>query len=126
MPTAPSKSKEILKAVEKLRPDELTTFVQDVLKLRAQKVAPCLTATETDLLAKINQALPTKTRTRFEQLSKRRRKESLTAAERREFIAITNQGERLAGQRARALADLATVRKVSVDKLMDQLGFKSM
>jgi hypothetical protein len=50
--------------------------------------------------------------------------ETITPAEREEFLQLTDQIEQADAERLRHLIALAQVRQVSVDTLMDQLGIR--
>jgi hypothetical protein len=125
MPTVALKGKELLKAVEKLNPDELKTFIQDVLYLRARKAAPSLSAKETELYQQIYKGLPEEMVKRYSALIKKRKKLSLTKAEHQELLTLSGKAENQDVERLTALIELAQLRKISVEVLMDQLGLKA-
>ena len=101
---------------------DLEKFVENVLKIRARKVAPSLSKKESDLIKKINKALPKKLNRRFEILNQKRVSETLTTVEHEELMEITKKFESLNVIRLKALADLSKIRQVPVRKLMKQLG----
>ncbi|HKI20354.1 MAG TPA: hypothetical protein VKA15_20870 [Isosphaeraceae bacterium] len=112
----------LLKAVKQLSPLELDQFVSEVLSLRAQRVPGRLTAPETELLKRINEGLPDLLQHRYHELISRRQGETLTTDEHDELLRLTDQVERLEGDRLAALADLANERGVSLSALMAELG----
>jgi hypothetical protein len=122
MVAAALKSKDLLKVVDNLDSDELKSFVEGVLDLRARKINRLLSANERRLVLKLGEHLPAETQKRFDDLDKQRRKGTLTAKELREFIQITEKAERLAARRAAALASLAKLTKIPVDELMAVFG----
>jgi hypothetical protein len=52
-------TEQLLNAIAQMPSTELEVFVEQVLKLRAQRQAPSLSSTESELLLKINQGIPT-------------------------------------------------------------------
>lgn len=84
-----------------------------------------LTAAETDLLLETNQAIPVQVHNRYEVLLEKRDDETLTKANYRELLDLSNQIEGFGVKRIEALAKLATFRQVSLPELMDDLGIQS-
>jgi hypothetical protein len=76
------------------------------------------------LLARINQGLSAEDRNRLKQLISRRNAETITSAEGRELIALTDRLEKLHAQRVAALAELATLRGITFDEVINQLGIQ--
>ena len=89
---------ELLKAVEQLSPDNLEHLMKQVLALQAQHKAPCLPATEADLLLIINRCLPAEEQTRFDSLVAKRQANTLTAEEYQELIHMTDEIEKCDAQ----------------------------
>ena len=112
----------LLQKVEQLEISDLEKFVENVLKIRARKIAPSLSKKESALLKKINKPLPKKTQARFEVLNNKRQLETLTKLEQVELIEITKKFEALNVARLKALADLSKIRQLPVRELMKQLG----
>jgi hypothetical protein len=73
---------------------------------------------------KINQQLPAKAQSRFDELVAKRRDEALTAEEHVELLRLIEPAEAGDATRVGALIELARLRELSVDQLMDQLGIK--
>lgn len=69
---------------------ELERFASQVLAIRAKRRAPCLPQSESDLLAKINEALAPELQQRFDELTDKRLNEKLTAAEHEELLALVD------------------------------------
>jgi len=113
---------DLLKGVEQLEIKDLEKFVENVLKIRARKIAPSLSKEESSLIKKINKPLPKKLNQRFEVLNQKRQLETLTEREHKELIKITEKFEALNVARLKALADLSKIRQLPVRKLMKQLG----
>jgi hypothetical protein len=124
MPTIEVSANELLKAVQQLSPAELEGFVAQVLALRAERVAPRLSAEETTLLERIQQGMPEDQHRRYRELIDKLRGETITPEERAELLRLTDAAEEWQAKRLEALAELASLRKVSLSAVMDQLGIK--
>jgi len=116
---------QLLRAVQELSPEEFQRFVAEVLALRARRQAPRLTATETELLQRINQGLAPDLAERYDQLVTRRREGSLTPDEHEELIRLSDTVEEHDARRATALTELAQVRNVPLGALIEQLGIQA-
>ncbi len=112
----------LLKAVEQLSPLELDQFVSEVLNLRAHRVPGRLSAVESELLTRINEGVPGPVQHRYSELIARRQDETLTTDEYDELLRLTDEVERLEGDRLAALVQLANERAVSLSALMEDLG----
>ena len=123
MQTPPSMN-AILTTVRQMPIDELEHLVDQVIAIRAERVAPHLTADESSLLARINQGLPTEDRARMRALIEKRDDETITAEEWQELAALTDRLELLHADRLAALAELAKLRGVTLDEVMSQLGIQ--
>jgi hypothetical protein len=113
---------ELLKAVEQLSPPELGQFVSQVLVLRARREGPSLSASESQLLLRINQGLPDGFTRRYDELIAKRQSETLNQEELEELLRLTDVVEDLQASRMDALAALARSRGVSLRALMADLG----
>ena len=118
-------TEQLLKAVDQLDQTELDDFVRDVIALRARRQAPSLSKTESELLLKINRAIPSEIQDRYDELIAKRRQESLTSSEYDELLQLTDQVEKLEAERVADLADLARLRQVSLSKLLTQLDIQA-
>lgn len=128
MPTIEVRSQvsldELLNGVAQLDTPELERFVSQVLTLRAKRVAPCLPEEEAGLLEKINQGLSPAAQQRYDELTAKRRAETLTSEEHQELLTLIDRIERADAERAQTLTALARLRKVSVTTLMANLGIR--
>lgn len=97
--------------------------IQDRLQLDSRGPAS-LRPAESKLLTQINRGLPESLWDRYDALIARRRAETLTRAELRELIAITNKVEVDHARRTGLLVKLAKLRGVQLEDLMNQLGIK--
>lgn len=80
---------------------------------------------ETTLLQKINQGLPLATWQRYHELVAKRRAETPTPEEHAGLIALSNQIEEAHARRMEYLVELARLRQISLEALMEQLGIKT-
>jgi len=113
---------ELLKAVEQLGAQELEQFVSQVLSLRARREAPGLSATDSQLLLRINRKFPEDLGRRYAELIARRESENLDQDELAELRQLTDVVESLEADRVSALVDLARSRGISLETLMADLG----
>jgi hypothetical protein len=123
MQTSPSVN-AILTTVRQMPIAELEQLVDQVIAIRAERVAPHLTADESALLARINQGLPAEDRARMRALIEKRDDETITAEEWLELASLTDRLELLHADRLAALAELAKLRGVTLDEVMSQLGIQ--
>ena len=80
---------------------------------------------ESDLLAKINEGLPTRVADRYQELIGKRRATSLTSEEYGELMRLTDEVEGLDAERIKHLAELARLRRMSLMNLMAELGIQT-
>ncbi len=116
--------KNLLQGIEILDSQELDDFVQRLLKIRANKIAPSLNEKETELFQKINLGLSDEQRTEMNFLIIKRQQENISLSELDALIKLTTISEKLNVERIKALAQLSALRKISLPDLMEQLGIK--
>ena len=112
----------LLDAVEQLSSVELEAFVQQVLALRAKRLAPSLSSRETELLLAINQTLPEADQSQYAVLVEKRQDETLTEEEQEELVELSDRIELLHAERMAALVTLSQLRQTSLVKLMEEFG----
>ncbi len=115
---------ELLRAVGQLNQSDLEQFVSQVIALRASRQAPSLPRSESELLLKINEGVPSEIQTRYHELITRRQAESLRPDEYKELLQLTKQVEKFEVRRVEYLAQLARLRKTSLTALMENLGIR--
>ena len=118
-------AEQLLKAVEQMTKQELEAFITQVLMLRAQRKAPSLSLSESELLFKINQGIPRELQSRFNELIAKRQALNISEAEQAELIRLTDQIEQLDAERIKSLAELARLRNQSLTDVMQDLGIQS-
>ena len=116
---------DLLKAVDQLDKRNLESFLQKILVLVAGRKAPSLPQNEAELLKKINQIFPQEIQQRYSSLISRRNSETLTDAEHAELLKLTDQVENLEKQRIKYLAELAQLRRTTLNQVMQQLGIQA-
>lgn len=79
---------------------------------------------EAGLLQKIDQGLSPEVQQRYDELTAKRRAETLTPEEHQELLALIDRIEQAGAKRVQALTELAQLRNVSVTTLMAQLGIR--
>ena len=115
----------LLEVAEQLSLPDLEQLLDKLLALRAQRVAPSLSADETSLLMKINNSvLPEEVRHRYRKLIKKRQEENLTEDEYNELLRLSDESEQRQAERLEALIELARLRNTSLRELMNALGIK--
>jgi hypothetical protein len=104
---------QLLAAAERLTSEELAAFAAAVVALRARRLAPSLVADEAALLRRMYVAAPAAEAPRYAELS---------AAERAELLRLSDAREERNATRVAALVELATLRGVTLDALLRDLG----
>ena len=118
-------SDDLLKAVEQLSQADLKQFISQVIALQAQRTAPSLMQQESELLLKINQVISVEIQNYYNDLIAKRDTETLTDEEHRELLNLTEQIEKQQAQRIEYLVELANLRGISLNALMESLGIQT-
>jgi hypothetical protein len=105
--------------------DYILSALRERLASARPSPAPRLPDAEAALLQEINRGLSAESWQRYSVLKEKRRAETLTPEEQAELIFFSDQMEELNVQRMERLIQLARLRNLSVDTLMDELGIKS-
>ena len=103
----------------------VVNILQEHLRHTQQHDARRLSETESRLLQQINEGLPPEMWRRYNELTAKRRAETLTPDEHAALIALSDQIEELNAHRLESLAELARLRQISLSELMQQLGIKA-
>jgi hypothetical protein len=115
---------QLLHTALRMRRPELERFVARLFALKAREETPNLSKAETRLLLKINQDLPAITRQRLNELIDKRQAHVITPTELEELMQLTEQAEEFGVKRLKYLIDLAALRHIPLNELMEQLGLK--
>lgn len=112
----------IIAAVKQLPLPELEQVADQVIAIRAERRAPHVSADESALFARINQALSAQEKATLQALIAKRDDEAASPSELEELTALTDRLESLQADRLAALAEFASLRGVTLDDVMSQLG----
>lgn len=112
----------LLDAVKQMPNRELDVFLEHVLSVHAERRAPHLSLTESELLLRVNEPIPATTQARFDQLVAKRDAGTLSADEHTDLLTLVDEIELRDADRIAALADLAQLRGISLESLMEDLG----
>jgi hypothetical protein len=115
---------ELLQGVARLGSRELEQFADRVQALRAQRRTPSLPKREAELLQLINRGLPAEVRQRYDALNDKLHAETITGEEHQELLGLIEQVKQADAERLRSLVELAQLRQLSLDELMEQLGLR--
>lgn len=77
---------------------------------------------ESELLQQINQGLPAKLQQHYDELTAKLQAETISPTEHQMLLALIDQIELTNAERMKALIELAQLRNVSLEALMNQLG----
>lgn len=113
---------DLLDNASRLDSRDFESFYKALLTLRARRIAPVLSQKETDLLEKIYQKLPSETSERYDLLTNKRRDDNIPPAEYEELLALVSTVEQYNVQRLKFIVELASLRKMTAQELMEKLG----
>lgn len=103
---------------------EFDQVITQLIGLRKQKLPGVLSQAEADLLKKINKSLPPEIQMRYDYLMNLRQSEEIKEDEYQELLELTSFTENLNVKRLEFLIQLAKLRNVSLDDLIEQLELK--
>jgi hypothetical protein len=124
MPPIEKNDATLIDAVKRMGADEFDAFLEEALAVRRRAMQNKLSPTETKLIRRINRGLPAALAARYADLIAKRNKKTLSKEEHRELLQLTHEAETQDADRAAALMELATLRRVPVRALMKQLGIR--
>lgn len=124
MSTTHTNTDELLRAVLQLPSVEWEQFITRVFTLKARERAPVLAEREAELLGQIYQGLPAATQQCLNELIEKRQAYTITETELQELSALTDQVELFDVARLERLIELAHLRNVPLQQLIQQLGLK--
>lgn len=124
MPTTQVEKEQLLNAALQMSRSELEEFIRNIFLLKAREHTPALSQRESELLLQINRGLPALTRQRLNELIEKRRSSAISQEELHELRQLTGQIEKADAERLKCLIELAALRSVPLDDLINQLGLK--
>lgn len=116
-------SEDLLKAVGQLSQSDLRKFISQAIAIQAQRTTSSLMQRESELLLKINQGIPLDIQKDYNDLIAKRDAETLTNHEYKELLNLTQQIEKQQAQRIEHLAELASLKGISLNTLMENFVF---
>lgn len=115
---------QLLQSVARLGNQELEQFTDRLLAMRARRRAPGLPQREVELIQLINRGVPDEVRQRYDELNDALSTENITDEEHQELLGLIEQVKQADVERLRHLIELAQLRQISLDEVMDQLGLR--
>lgn len=112
---------QILDKASQLNKQDLERLLTKLNLLRARYTAPSLSKKETNLLKKINAGFPAVKWARIAQLDAKMEFSDLTETEAKEHLILAEELENYTLQRFIWLKQLALLRNISVDEIMEEL-----
>lgn len=117
---------EILNTVEGLETNKFEQLYRELFTLRVQRnCLPLLNVVESQLLNKINIEFDPKKWERLTYLDWKLEFSALTPKEEAESLKLAEAYENYCVERLKNLSQLALLRRVSIDKLIEQLGLNT-
>ncbi len=114
----------IFQTLSSLSLSELDQVMKQLIGLRKQKLPGVLSFVEADLLKKINKPVPFEIQQRYDFLIDKRNTKNLTDIEYQELLELTSYTESINVNRLENLLQLANLRNISLDTLIEQLELK--
>lgn len=111
-----------LDGLDDLNPSQLDVLLRRIAMLKARQRIPKEEQLEAKLLEVINVTLIDAEQARFNSLDEKRQDLTLTADELNEFLKLADRIEEIQEKRLEALIELAALRKLSLNDVMEQLG----
>ncbi len=122
MNTRTISSQQVITALQTMPLDELEKLVNNVLAVRAERVAPHITGEEAKLLRVIQKTLPKTSLLRMKELQNLRDKEKLSNEGFKELAGLIEKLEILHAERMKAVSNLANLRGVTFQTALKQIG----
>ena len=114
---------EILQNAKRLEAQSFEKLYQNLTALRVQRYGiPVLDETESDLLVKVNSEFDPQKWERLQYLDWKMEFGSLSETEETESLRLAGDYELFSVERLKALSQLAILRQIFLDDLMNQLG----
>ena len=112
---------DVLVGISTLETPDLEQFLQKIGRLVARRKSAAASDRETVLLQAINQATPPTLQQRYDTLSQKMNAETITPAEHQELLKLIDKLEMQQAKRLKNLIELAHLRNLSLDELMQNL-----
>lgn len=112
----------IIDGISNLETRDLESFAKAVNQILAHRKAPALSERETKLLLNINQGLPSDLQEKYLELIEKSEKETLSEQEILKYQELASKAETIDVLRLQSLVELAQLRNISLEELLDQLN----
>lgn len=116
---------QLLKAIEQLNQQDLDNFVSQVLALQRQRQIKKQLEYEAELLAEISEPIPLDIQTSHERLTTKKDAATLTSYEYGELLGLTEQIETLQVEYLNNLIELASLRGILLNTLIEALNIQT-
>ena len=116
---------ELLQGLSDMDLDSLEKFSEALNHIIARRKSPKPPERELELLDKIYQNFSSATQHRYDTLYQKLQEEKIAPAEHKELLGLVEQAEKHNAEWLKALAELAALRKVSVEQLKKDLGIEN-
>ncbi|MDW3649004.1 MAG: hypothetical protein R8P61_18180 [Bacteroidia bacterium] len=116
---------KLFEKFEELSPNEVEIALEKLLSIRASQRAPALGKKETALLQQINDGLTQEELEELSQLIARREAEEISDPELQRLIHLTEKMEQLNVERMQLIAELSSIRNVSIRDLIKELDIRA-
>ena len=116
---------EILNNVENLETNKFEQLYRELFSLRVKRNGASLNSVESQLLNKINKEFDLEKWERLTYLDWKLEYSALTAKEELESLKLAEAYENYSVERLKSIAQLAMLRQVPIDKLVEQLGINA-
>lgn len=116
---------KLFEKFEELSPNEVEIALEKLLSIRASQRAPALGKKETALLQQINDGLSQEELEELSQLIARREAEEISDPELQRLIHLTEKMEQLNVERMQLIAELSSIRNVSIRDLIKELDIRA-
>ncbi len=114
---------EILEGISKLDNKEFERFRKQVNNLWSERKSKAFQKKEKQLLAAISMPLlPEKDQKKYEKLKRKLEQETISKAGHEEFLKLLDEMEKNGVKRLESMIELAELRNVSLDELLEQLN----
>ena len=116
---------KLFEKFEELSPNEVEIALERLLSIRASQKAPALGKQETALLQQINDGLSQKELEELKVLIGKREAEEISEPELHRLILLTEKMERLNVERMQLIAELSSIRNMSIRDLIKELDIRA-
>ena len=116
---------KLFEKFEELSPNEVEIALEKLLSIRASQKAPALGKQETALLQQINDGLSQKELEELKVLIGKREAEEISEPELHRLIFLTEKMERLNVERMQLIAELSSIRNMSIRDLIKELDIRA-